>query len=77
MFTSSKLRPTKRALTAAGAVLAATAAVGITTAPTAGAPTCNSGGGATTAARIANGEIVTSWTWRGECAPGEDNWKRY
>jgi len=34
------------------------------------------GSGATTAARIATGEIVTSWTWRGECAAGEDYWRR-
>ncbi|MEV5960212.1 hypothetical protein AB0L70_00530 [Kribbella sp. NPDC051952] len=35
------------------------------------------GSGVTTAARIAQGEIVTGWTWRGECAPGEDTWGRY
>ncbi|WP_433163255.1 hypothetical protein [Kribbella sp. CA-247076] len=37
----------------------------------------NLGTGGTTAARIGQGEIVTGWTWRGECAPGEDNWRRY
>lgn len=34
------------------------------------------GTGGTTAARIGVGEIVTSWVWRGECAAGEDNWRR-
>jgi hypothetical protein len=36
----------------------------------------NQGTGGTTAARIGVGEIVTSWVWRGECAAGEDNWRR-
>lgn len=35
------------------------------------------GSGNATAAWIARGEIVTSWTWRGECASGEDAWQRY
>lgn len=42
-----------------------------------GAANFNLGSGATTAARIAQGEIVTGWTWRGECRAGEDNWARY
>ena len=151
MFTMSKLGRSKRAIAATGAVLAATAAVGISTAPTANAATCNSGSacyywynangsstlkyqnpgnitgqlhsgsygawvwnhgvrypgadhitvttslygthwriclhygavnfalgsGSATAAKIARDEIVTSWTWRGECKPGEDAWHRY
>ncbi|TWD83409.1 hypothetical protein FB561_4571 [Kribbella amoyensis] len=35
------------------------------------------GTGATTAAHLQSEETVTGWTWRGECAAGEDRWRRY
>ncbi|MEV0791488.1 hypothetical protein [Kribbella sp. NPDC050459] len=151
MQTTTKHRGTARALAAAGATLATSAAVGIATAPTASAATCNAGSacvyqtlsngssslryqnagnatislttgpyggwvwnngvrypgadhitltttyggyrwriclhygpadqnqgtGKTTAAALQPGEVVTGWRWRGECASGEDIWRKY
>jgi hypothetical protein len=35
------------------------------------------GSGKTTAAYLGANEVVTGWTWRGECASGEDYWHSY
>ncbi|TWD83411.1 hypothetical protein FB561_4573 [Kribbella amoyensis] len=42
-----------------------------------GAVNFTQGTGVATAGKLQDEETVTGWTWRGECAAGEDRWHSY